>query len=332
MVFPGRVVGAWLAWCCATVVAVGAQATQQAEAAAPWPARPVRIVVTFPPGGSSDIVARLLSSQMAERVGQTVVVDNRPGAGGTLGATIVAQAQPDGHTLVLSNTAPFSVSPFIFPSVRYDPVKGFSHIASIGAVPNVVAVSNALQVKSVAELVAAARGGRQLNYGSSGAGSVGHVVGELFQRQFKVAMTHVPYKGAAPMLVDLLANQIPLAFDTLPQSLPHAQRGALRILAVTSARRVAAAPDIPAVGELGYPTLVAENWLGLSGPAGIPAAVVDALHRNVGEVLALPAISTRMDELGIVRRPMSPAAFAAFVAAEVGAWQPVLKAAGIRTE
>jgi tripartite-type tricarboxylate transporter receptor subunit TctC len=311
---------------------LAASALSFAHAAAPWPARPIRIVVTFPPGGASDIVARLISSQMAERVGQTVVVDNRPGAGGTLGATITAQAQPDGHTLVLSNTAPFSVSPFIYPSVRYDPVKGFTHIASIGAVPNVIAVSNALGVKNVADLVAVARSGRTLNYGSSGAGSVGHVVGELFQRQFKVTMTHVPYKGAAPMLVDLLANQIPLAFDTLPQSLPHAQRGALRILAVTSAKRVGAAPEIPAVGELGYPSLVAENWLGLSGPTGIPAPVVEALHRTVGEVIGLPQVSARMDELGIVRRPMTAVGFAAFVAAEVGAWQPVLKAAGIRTE
>jgi tripartite-type tricarboxylate transporter receptor subunit TctC len=323
----------WLPGCVVAGLAVAASVLPHAvQAAAAWPARPVRIVVTFPPGGASDIVARLISSQMAERVGQTLVVDNRPGAGGTLGATIVAQAQPDGHTLVLSNTAPFSVSPFIYPSVRYDPVKDFAHIASIGAVANVIAVSNALGAKSVADLVALARGGRTLNYGSSGAGSVGHVVGELFQRQFKVSMTHVPYKGAAPMLVDLLANQIPLAFDTLPQSLPHAQRGALRILAVTSAKRVAAAPEIAAVGELGYPSLVAENWLGLSGPAGIPAPVVDSLHRTVGEVVALPSISARMDELGILRRPMTSAAFAAFVAAEVAAWQPVLKAAGIRTE
>jgi len=310
-----------------------AGALSDAIAQAAWPTRPVRIVVTFPPGGSSDIVARLISSQMAERVGQTVVVDNRPGAGGTLGATITAQALPDGHTLVLSNTAPFSVSPFIFPSVRYDPVKSFTHIASIGVVPNVIAVSNSLQVRTFDELVAAARSGKsQLNYGSSGAGSVGHIVGELFQRQFKVTMTHVPYKGAAPMLVDLLANQIPLAFDTLPQSLPHAQRGALRIVAVTSARRLAAAPDIPAVGELGYPSLVAENWLGLSGPTGIPTPVVSALHRNVAEVLNLPAIAKRMDELGIERRPMTSAGFTDFVTAEVSAWAPVLKAAGVRAQ
>jgi tripartite-type tricarboxylate transporter receptor subunit TctC len=166
------------------------------QAASTWPARPIRIIVTFPPGGSSDIVARLISSQLSERVGQAVVVDNRPGAGGTLGATIAAQAQADGHTLVVSNTAPFSVSPFIYPAVRYDPVKGFTHIASIGAVPNVLAVSNSLGAKSVADLVAVARSGRALNYGSSGVGSVGHIVGELFQRQFKVTMTHVPYKGA----------------------------------------------------------------------------------------------------------------------------------------
>ena len=316
----------------ASVATLALVPAQSVQAASTWPARPIRIVVTVPPGGSSDIVARLISSQLSERVGQAVVVDNRPGAGGTLGATIAAQAQPDGHTLVVSNTAPFSVSPFIYPAVRYDPVKGFTHIASIGAVPNVLAVSNPLGAKSVADLVAAARSGRALNYGSSGVGSVGHIVGELFQRQFKVTMTHVPYKGAAPMLVDLLANQIPLAFDTLPQSLPHAQRGALRILAVTSAKRVGAAPEIPAVGELGYPSLVAENWLGLSGPAGIPASVVETLHRTVGEVIVLPAIALRMDELGIVRRPMTAEGFAAFVSAEVGAWQPVLKAAGIRTE
>ena len=309
----------------------------QCRAATPgpgaWPSRPVRIVVTFPPGGSSDIVARLISGQMGERLGQTFVVDNRPGAGGTLGATIVAQAQADGHVLVLSNTAPFSVSPFIYPEVRYDPVKSFSHVASIGAVPNVIAVSNALQAKSVNELVTLARSGKPpLNYGSSGAGSVGHIVGELFQRQFKVQLTHVPYKGAAPMIVDVLAGQMPVAFDTLPQSLPHARRGALRILAVTSARRVEAAADLPAVGELGFPSLVAENWLGVSAPAGLAAPVVQVLNRNVTEVIAMPQVAQRMDELGIQRRPMASDAFARFVQSEVAAWQPVLKAAGVRAE
>ncbi len=294
--------------------------------------RPVRIVVTFPPGGSSDIVARLISSEMAERFGQSVVVDNRPGAGGTVGATIVAQAQPDGCTLVLSNTAPFSVSPFIYRAVRYDPIRSFTHIVSIGAVPNVIVVFGGLGAKSLTDLVALARAGSGLNYGSSGVGSVGHVVGELFQRRFKVAMTHVPYNGAAPMRIDLLAGEIPLAFDTLSQALPYARRGALRILAVTSAKRLPGAQDLPAVGELGHPSLVAENWIGLSGPAGIAPAVVQALHRTVGDVVALPAIAARMDEMVIVRRPMTSAAFAAFVAAEAAAWQPVLKAAGIRAQ
>jgi tripartite-type tricarboxylate transporter receptor subunit TctC len=316
----------------ASLAAVAGLAAVPASAAT-WPSRPVRVVVTFPPGGSSDIVARLISSQMAERLGQPLVVDNRPGAGGTLGAGIVALAQPDGHTLVLSNTAPFSVSPFIYPSVRYDPVKSFTHIASLGAVPNVIVVHPSVQAKTLPELVTLMRSGKgPVNYGSSGAGSVGHVVGELFQREFKVAITHVPYKGAAPMLVDLLANQIPIAFDTLPQSLPHGRSGALRVLAVTSAKRVAAAPEIPAVGELGFPRLIAENWLGLSGPAGVPRPIADTLHRQVTEVLALPTIWQRMDELGIARRPMSSAEFETFVANEVAAWQPVMKAAGIRVE
>jgi tripartite-type tricarboxylate transporter receptor subunit TctC len=315
----------------ATLAALGpASALAQADK---WPQRAVRIVVTFPPGGSSDIVARILAGPLSERLGQQVVVDNRPGAGGMIGAQIAAEAPADGYTFLLSNTAPISVSPFIYSKVAYDPLKSFAHVAFIGAATTIAVVPSSLPVKTFADLVTFTRNAKEpVTFGSSGMGSVGHLVGEFFQREFKVKLNHIPYKGSAPMLTDLLGGQVQMSFDTLPQIVPHLKTGALRGLAVTSPKRVASAPDVPSVIELGYPRLAAENWIGLSAPAGTPAPILATMHKLITDAVALPDVAKRFDELSIARRPMSMAEFDKFVRAEVGEYAPVLKAAGIKVD
>ena len=296
-----------------------------------WPAKPIRVVVTFAAGGSSDIVARLLQPGLQEKLGQPVIVDNKPGAGGTIGGAEVARAAPDGYTLLLSNTAPISISPFMLAQPSYDPVKGFTHIAYIGAVPNVLVVHPSVPVKSVAELVAWIRTQtRPVNYGSGGVGSIGHIVGELFKNEYKLNMEHVPYRGSGPMHSDLLGGTLQFAVDTLTQNVPFIKDGKLRGLAVTSRSRMALAPELPTVAEAGYPKLLAENFLGISGPAGLPRDIVDKVHRATAEVLARPDIVKRLEDMGVATARMSPAEFTDFVARQVADWAPAVKASGAR--
>jgi tripartite-type tricarboxylate transporter receptor subunit TctC len=296
-----------------------------------WPVKPVRVIVTFPPGGSSDIVARLIAPALQERLGQPVVVDNRPGAGGSIGADAVAKAAPDGYTWMLSNTTPVSITPFMLAAAPYDPVKSFAHVFFIGQVPNVFVVHPSVPAKNFAEYLAWMRKqDKPVNYGSGGVGSIGHIVGELFKTELKLKMEHVPYKGSSPMHADLLANTIPMAVDSLPQNIPFMKDGKLRLLAVTSRTRMPMAPELPTVVELGHPKLVAENFLGFSAPAGVPPAVAARLHAAMTEVMKNPAIQTRLDELGISSRSMSAAEFAEFVRAQVTDWAPAVKASGAK--
>ncbi len=296
-----------------------------------WPAKPVSVVVTFSPGGSSDIVARLISGPLQAKLGQPVIVDNRPGAGGTIGAAIVARAAPDGYTLMLSNSAPISISPFMLTTPTYDPVKSFSHVAYIGSVANVFVVHPSVPTKNMAELIAWIKAEpNPVNYGSGGIGSIGHIVGETFKNEHGLKMEHVGYKGSAPMHNDLLGGHIKLAVDTLPQNVPYMKDGKLRALAVTSPARAAMAPDVPSVLELGHKKLVAENFLGLSGPAGLPAAVVTRLHAAMAEVLADPTVIKRLDDLAIAGRRMSPAEFTAFVQNQVNDWRGPVRASGAK--
>jgi tripartite-type tricarboxylate transporter receptor subunit TctC len=298
-----------------------------------WPNRAIRFVVTFTPGGSSDLVARILAGPLAERLGQQVVVENRPGAGGTIGAAIAADAAADGYTFLVSNAAPISLSPFIYSKVAYDPLKSFNHFAFIGSVPTVAVVPSSSSVKTFADLVAFARNSKDpLTFGSSGIGSVGHMIGEFFQREFKVKLNHIPYKGSAGLTADLLGGQVQMSFDTLPQMVPHLKTGALRGLAVTSPKRQLAAPDVPSVVELGFPRLEGENWIGLSAPAATPAPILATMNKFVNDALMLPDTIRRFDELAISRRLMSPAEFDKFVRAEVAEYGPVLRAAGIKVE
>jgi len=259
----------------ALALATSCLAFAQPALAQDWPTRPIRIIVSFPPGGSSDIVARLLAEVVSPRLGQRMVVDNRPGAGGTLAAQHVATQRPDGYTLMLSNTAPIVTSPPIYAAPGYDPVTSFTHIAYIGSAPTVIVANASVPARDMPGLLAWIRAQRTPPaFGTSGAGSVGHILGVMFQRETGLELTHAPYRGSGPMLADLLGGSVLLSFDTLPQNVEHIRAGRLTAFAVSAPARNSMAPEVPTTGEVGFPGLIATNWMGLSGPAGLPAPVV----------------------------------------------------------
>lgn len=296
-----------------------------------WPTKPVSVVVTFSPGGSSDIVARLISAPLQAELGQPILVDNRPGAGGTIGAALVARAAPDGYTLLLSNSAPISISPPMLTTPTYDPMKSFTHVSYIGSVANVFVVYPGVPAKNMAELIAWIKAqSNPVNYGSGGIGSIGHIVGETFKNEHGLRMEHVGYKGSSPMANDLLGGRLNLAIDTLPQNVPFIKDGKLRAIAVTSPTRAGLAPDVPSVLEVGQRKLVAENFLGVSAPAGLPQPVVQRLHAAMAKVLADPTVIKRLEDLGVYGRSMSPVEFTAFVQNQVNEWAGPVKASGAK--
>ena len=296
-----------------------------------WPAKPIRMIVTFSPGGSSDIVARLIAIPLQGELGQSVIVDNKPGAGGTIGALEAARAAPDGYTLVLSNSAPISISPAMQDEPRYDPVKSFTHVAYIGSVANVFVIHPSVPAKNLQELIGWIKAQpNPVNYGSGGIGSIGHIVGETMKNDQGLRMEHVGYKGSSPMHNNLLSGTIKLAIDTLPQNVPFMRDGKLRAIAVTSPARASMAPDVPSVLELGQKKLVAENFLGVSGPAGLPRDVVARLHGAMKKSLADPKVAQRLAELGVQGRDMSPEEFTAFVANQVKEWHKPVKDSGAK--
>lgn len=301
----------------------------RAQQGAAWPGQPIRIVVTFPPGGASDIVARLIAPVMASKLGQSVIVENRPGAGSTIGAAAVAQARPDGYTLLVSNSAPMSISPSLMAKPTYDPLKSFTHLSYVGAVPMVLAVHPSLGINDFRQFLDWARKqGAPIPFGSGGTASVGHIVGELLAQHAGIKLLHVPYKGAGPMRTDLLGGQLKMAVDALPQNLPLMKSGKLKLLAVTSSARVSSAPTLPTVGELGLPQLVAENFVGLSAPAGLPSAIGARIIAAVDAALGEASIKAKLNDQGFVLDRKTPAEFTAFIQAQAERWAPVVKASG----
>jgi len=295
-----------------------------------WPTKALKIVVTFPPGGSSDVVARILAEHLPKRLGQPAVVDNRPGAGGTIGGAAVMQAPADGYTLMLSNTTPIALGPFAVDKQPYDPVAAFTHIASLGTAPLVIMANPAAGMRTLAELEARAKREGRLDFGSGGPGSIGHILGELYKLSGKVNLVHIPYRGGAPMTTDLIAGTIPVGIDVVTSYLPFFKTGQLVPLAVTSSTRSPLLPNVPSVTELGQPKLVLENFFGLSGPAKLPAEVVSRLHAVCNEVLALPEVKTKFAELAITPAPGTHEAFAGFVRDQVGLLGPAVRAAGVK--
>ena len=313
-------------WIIVAAVMAAGNATAQT-----WPVKPVHVIVTFPPGGSSDIVARLIAVPLQAELGQTIIVDNRPGAGGTIGALEAARAAPDGYTLLLSNSSPISISPAMQDQPRYDPVASFTHVSYIGSVANVFVVHPSVPAKTLRELVAWIKAQpNPVNYGSGGIGSIGHIVGETLKKDQGLRMEHVGYKGSSPMHNDLLGGTIKMAIDTLPQNVPFMKDGKLRALAVTSSTRAKMAPDVPSVLELGQKKLVAENFLGVSGPAGLPRAVVERLHAATKKALADATVQQRLADLGVQGKDMTPEEFTAFVANQVKEWYQPVKDSGAK--
>jgi tripartite-type tricarboxylate transporter receptor subunit TctC len=310
-------------------LAAGAAATAFPALAA-WPDKPVRIVVTFPAGGASDIVARVMAEQLGSRLGQNFVVDNRPGAGGSVGGQLVHQAAPDGYTLMLSNSTPISIGPFALDKQPYDPVEGFTHIALIGSAPCVVMANPKSGLKTIADLEAAAKKAGRLDFGSGGPASIGHVYGELMRNVMGLNMVHVPYRGGAPMTTDLIAGVVPVGIDVLTAFVPYFRSGQIVPLAVTSANRSPLVPDVPSIVEAGQRRLVLDNFFGLSGPPKLPAEVVTRLNAACNEILAQPEIGKKMLDLGIATSPVSPAAFAGFVKEQVAQLAPTVKGAGVK--
>jgi tripartite-type tricarboxylate transporter receptor subunit TctC len=295
---------------------------------AAWPEKPVRIVVTFAAGGASDIVARAIAEPLARALGQPVVVDNKPGAGGTIGGTEVMRAPPDGYTLMLSNSTPLSIGPWTVPKPPYDPIKQFTHVAMLGVAPVLIMANPKSGPATLKDLPKAAAPG--YNFGSGGPGSIGHIVGEMTKVAMKLQMTHIPYKGGAPMTTDLIAGQIPLGIDVITAFVPMVKAGQIKGLAVTTRERSPLLPDVPSVVELGLPQLVAENYFGVSGPAGLPKEVTDKLAKALADIVADPVIVKRFEELGIAPSKVSAAQFGDFVAKQINDWAPAIKAADLK--
>jgi tripartite-type tricarboxylate transporter receptor subunit TctC len=323
-----RTMGMWLRRAVALLLVTLASVA----AAQGYPARPVRLIIPFPPGGSNDIVGRMIAAQLGERLGQQMVVDNRGGAGGTIGTELAAKSQADGYTLLLISTA-YAFNTSIYKKLPYDPAKSFVPVALLGSGPGVLVVNPALPVNSVADLIALAkeRPGK-LNNASAGIGSFQHLASELFRIQAGIQWLHVPYKGGGPAMTDLMGGQADASVGSLIQMLPHIRSGKLKALGTTGAKRSPVLPDVPTVAEAGVPGYEATNWWGFLAPAGTPPAIVERLHQEVAAVQASAETKRRFDTEGAEALQMSPAEFGAFIVAETAKWARVVKEAGISAE
>ena len=298
-------------------------------AAADYPTKPIRLVVPFPPGGTTDILARAVAQKLSETWNQQVIVDNRPGAGGNIGADLVAKAPPDGYTLVMGTVGTHAINPNLYSKMPYDHVKDFSPVILVAGVPNVLVVNPSLPVHSVKELIDYAKANPgKLNFASSGNGTSIHLSGELFKTMAGVQMTHVPYKGSAPALADLMGGQVQLMFDNLPSSLGLIKGGKLRAIAVTSTTRAAALPDVPTIAESGLPGFEASSWFGVLAPAGTPHDIVAKLNGTIAAWLATPDAKEKLLAQGAIAAGGSPEDFAQHIDRETAKWAKVVKASG----
>ncbi len=298
-----------------------------------FPSRPITVVVPYLPGGTNDIIVRTLTPKLTEALGQAVVIENRPGAGGNLGAAYVAKAKPDGHTLVIASVGVFAINKWMAKESGFDPDKDLVPVVNTGSVPNMLLVHPSVPVSSVKDLVALAKAKpNTINFASMGSGSTGHLCGEMFKMAVQVQATHIAYKGSAPALQDLLAGTVQMMFDNLPTALPRAKNGQLKGLAVTSAKRNSLAPEIPTMDEAGVPGYEATAWFGVAAPAGTPKAVVDRLNMEFVKALRDPQNAQKLEALGLAIATDSPEGFAAFIAAESQKWRKVVVASGAKAD
>ena len=312
----------------ACALAALAAAPQAVLAQSDWPSKPIRIVVPYAPGGSSDTLGRLIARHLQESFKQNVVVENKAGAGGVIGSKEVSKAAPDGYTLVVSGIGSHVIAPVDNPNA-FDPMKEFTHVAMLGGPPLGMVVNAAQTITDVKGFIAAAQANAAgLSWGSPGQGTHGHLTGELFRQVNKLNMVHISYKGAGPAVTDLVSNQIPAAFMTLSSSNAHVDSGKLRLLAVSSAKRVARYPDTPTLAELGYPQLTGTTWFSISGPPGMPKDVVDKLNAEIRRGLQTPALVKALANESMETMDLDAAAFTKYVAAEITRWTPAVKSLG----
>jgi tripartite-type tricarboxylate transporter receptor subunit TctC len=293
--------------------------------------KPIRLIVPFTPGGSTDILARAIAPKLALALGQTVLIENRPGAGGSLGATEAAKADPDGQTLLMGHIGTLAVNPAIYARLAYDPLKSFVPVAWVARVPNVLVVPANSPAKSFKQFIelARARPG-QLSFSSGGNGSAAHITFEFLKLRCKIFMLHIPYRGTAPSVTDLIGGQVDATFTGAPAVLPHVRSGRLRALAVSSAQRIPTLPEVPTVAESGYAGFEADQWYGVVAPAGTPAASVARLNAEINKSLALADVAQQLAVEGAVPTPTTPQAFGALIARELPRWAEVVKAGNVK--
>ena len=304
-----------------------------AASAADYPARPVTLVVAFPPGGASDVLARILGRKLEQVLAQPFVIDNRPGAGGNVAAEAVAHAAPDGYTLLTGNNAILATNAALYKRINFDAVADFAPIGLIGSQANILVVNPALPAKSMAELIALARANPgKLNFASSGHGLAAHLAGELFKAEAKIDIVHVPYKGAAPALQDVIAGHVQMMFATASSVVPHIRDGKVRALAVATVERTAVLPDIPTIDELGIKNFDATTWHGLVAPVRTPREVIAMLNRALAATLSDPSVKKSLGDLGVDIIGGTPEAFAAYIQSEISKWAAIIKASGAKVD
>ncbi|HEY0294054.1 MAG TPA: tripartite tricarboxylate transporter substrate binding protein [Bordetella sp.] len=321
---PRGRLAAWLAGLLLAPAAVLAQS---------YPSKPIHLVVPFPPGGVADLIARPTAEKLGQLLGQPVIIENRGGATGTIGAAYVAHSAPDGYTLLFGTTNEIAMSPTLYKSLPYDPTKAFAPVMPVAEFPNILVVGPTVSAASLADFVKQAKTqSRPLTFASSGTGSTNHLTAELFRSQADVSIVHIPYKGGGPALVDVAGGQVDALFATLPSAVSLIKSGKLRALAVTGAKRTAALPDVPTAREAGMPDLVVTTWNGVLAPAGTPPAIVDTLHQALIQVVADPALKQTLALVGAETMTATPQEFAATIGKDYALWSGVIKHAGITAE
>lgn len=315
----------------AAVIGGACLTTALPSAAQDYPSRPVIVVDSYPPGGASDVLMRLVGKRMHEVLGQPVVIEAKPGAAGTIGAAHVARARPDGHTLLVSNSGPNAIAPSIFPKLQYDVKSDFAPVMRLTTLPMFYCVASGSPFANLRGLVDASRSGA-INFGSTGTGGLGHLTGEILSKAAGARMTHVGYRGAAPLITAVLAQEVHMGVLSGPDANPHMQAGKMRCLAVASATRSGLVPAVPTAKEAGLAQVISEGWFGLFAPAGTPPAVTLKLQSTISAILAEPAIRARMTEIGLEAAPTTPSEFAAIVRSDTDKYADIVRAVGIKLE
>jgi tripartite-type tricarboxylate transporter receptor subunit TctC len=309
------------------MIAIATAAPAQSD----YPSRPIRLIVTVPPGGAADFIARLVGGKLAESLGQPVLVENRGGAGGTIATDAVAKAPPDGYTLLQNSITTHGVGPLLYSKLPYDPVKDFAPISGLALLPLIMAVNADLPIKNVQELIGFSKT-NSLNFASSGNGGAPHMAAELFKSVTGAPITHVPYKGSGPAVADLVGGRVQIMFDAAPSLIQHVRGGKLRVLAAASPQRNRLLPEVPTFAELGHPKVSVSLWYGLLAPAGTPAAAIHRLNNEVVKALKAADVHEKLLAQGAEPMPGSPQAFASFMQEEMAKWAPVVKQAGVKLD